>query len=44
MKNYKELSEINQEIEISKNKSEMRKFKEFENLSNGDLVITIEYW
>jgi hypothetical protein len=25
-------------------KEDFRKFKEFENLYNGDLVVTIEYW
>lgn len=25
-------------------KDEFRKFKEFENLYNGDLIVTIEYW
>lgn len=44
MKKYKELSELNEEINLLQSKDEFRKFKEFENLYNGDLVVTIEYW
>ncbi|KAM3139739.1 hypothetical protein pb186bvf_008197 [Paramecium bursaria] len=42
-KNYKELSEVNEQIQQKQMNSDIRNFKEFDTLMNGDLVVTIEY-
>ncbi len=42
LKNFKEKYEINQEI-LEKFQS-FRKFTELQNIKDGDVIVTIEYW
>ena len=43
-KRFKEKYEIEEEVnELTQKSSRFRNFKEFDNLGEGDLIITIEY-
>jgi hypothetical protein len=43
--NFRELHEINQEVNQKQEQSKsFRRFKEYESITDGELIITIEYW